>query len=161
LSREEFIDIFNAHYDAVRTFVFYRCGDRELASDVAQDVFLRLWEKQYALSEKTVKPMLYKIALSCFISYQRKQQSQAEFEQSIAVEADYEQSPEDDFLFRETAAIYAQTLEEMTEKQRTIFLMNRDEGMTYPEIAALFNISVKAVEKHISTALRLLRSKLK
>jgi RNA polymerase sigma-70 factor (ECF subfamily) len=48
----------------------------------------------------------------------------------------------------------------MKEKQRTVFLMSREEGMTYPEIAETLSISVKSVEKHISDTLRLLRTKL-
>jgi len=41
LNKEEFKDVFDIHFDAIRSFVFYRCGDMETASDVAQDVFLK------------------------------------------------------------------------------------------------------------------------
>ena len=41
-----------------------------------------------------------------------------------------------------------------------IYLLNRIEGMSYTEIADHCDISVKAVEKHISKALKLLRERL-
>ena len=45
----------------------------------------------------------------------------------------------------------------LTESQRTAFLMNRIDGKKYKEIAEILNISVKAVEKRISKALAELR----
>ena len=40
---------------------------------------------------------------------------------------------------------------------RAVYLMHRVEGLSYPEIARRFGISTKAVEKHMSHALRELR----
>ena len=82
------------------------------------------------------------------------------FEQSMIATEDTELSPEDEMSFKELMAAYSKTLEQMAEKQRTVFLMNRDEGMKYAEIADCLQISVKMVEKYISAALRLLRKKL-
>jgi RNA polymerase sigma-70 factor (ECF subfamily) len=49
----------------------------------------------------------------------------------------------------------------MPEKQRTAFLMSREESLKYSEIAERLNISVKAVEKRMNGALELLRKELK
>ncbi|MAO07183.1 MAG: hypothetical protein CL596_00560 [Alteromonas sp.] len=49
---------------------------------------------------------------------------------------------------------------DLTEAQRTAFLMNRIEGKKYVEIAEILGISVKAVEKRMSQALASLRSKI-
>ena len=48
-------------------------------------------------------------------------------------------------------------LANLTEAQRTAFLMNRTEGKRFKEIAALLDISTKAVEKRIYGALKKLR----
>ena len=40
---------------------------------------------------------------------------------------------------------------------RGVYLLNRVEGMSYPDIARHMGVSVKAVEKQVSKALRLLR----
>ncbi|MDP1125358.1 sigma-70 family RNA polymerase sigma factor, partial [Klebsiella pneumoniae] len=52
-------------------------------------------------------------------------------------------------------------IEQLTEAQRTAFLMNRIEGKKYAEIAEILNISVKAVEKRMSQALESLRKEVK
>ena len=49
---------------------------------------------------------------------------------------------------------------EMTEKSRTVFLMNRIDGMTYNEIAESLKVSVKAIEKQMSKALLHLKKNL-
>jgi RNA polymerase sigma-70 factor (ECF subfamily) len=159
LSKEDFTDIFKAHHGAIRNYIFYRCGDIEMASDIAQDVFLRLWERQYSLNSNNMKTVLYKIAMSCYLNDQRKRENRTDFEKSIITED--ESSPEDEMVFSELISSYAKALEEMPEKQRAIFLMNREDGMKYSEIADRLNVSVKLVEKHISAALRYLRIKLK
>lgn len=160
LSKEEFKNIFDLHFDAIRSYVYYRCGDMELASDVAQDVFMKLWEKRHVLNGYPVKPLLYKMASDCYIDNYRKQLCRMNYEQSIVPEQDYVLTPDEELSFSELTATYARALEQMPEKQRTTFLMSREEGMKYTEIADNLNVSVKAVEKQVSAALRFLKMKL-
>jgi RNA polymerase sigma-70 factor (ECF subfamily) len=160
LNKDEFKVVFETHFDAVRSYVFYRCGDIETASDITQDVFLKIWEKRHVLNSDHVKPLLFKMASDCFISDYRRNQCRINFEQSLIFENDVENSPEDEFSFNELTAAYAEALTEMPEKQRIVFLMSREEGMKYAEIANCLHVSVKAVEKQLSAALRFLRTKL-
>ena len=49
----------------------------------------------------------------------------------------------------------------MPDKTRNIFLMNRDEDLTYKEIAGKMKISIKTVEAHVGKALKILRENLR
>jgi RNA polymerase sigma-70 factor (ECF subfamily) len=160
LSKEEFKDVYDVHFDAIRSFVFYRCGDTELASDVAQDVFLKIWEKRFSLNGNYIRPLLYKMAADLYVENYRTKLRHEKYEQSMVYMDDAGISPEDEMTFNELAAAYSQVLGQLSEKQRTVFLMNREDGMKYREIADCLQISVKSVEKDISAALRLLRTKL-
>jgi RNA polymerase sigma factor (sigma-70 family) len=51
-------------------------------------------------------------------------------------------------------------LEELPLDTREIFLLNREDGLTYTQIAARYAISVKVVERHIVRALNHLRTRL-
>ncbi len=51
-------------------------------------------------------------------------------------------------------------IENLTEAQRTAFLLNRIDGKKHKEIAELLNISTKAVEKRIYAALKKLRGEI-
>jgi len=161
LSKEEFKNVFDNHFEAIRNFVFYRCGDMETAQDIAQDVFMKIWEKRNALNGYPVKSLLFKMANDCFVSNYRKEQCRMNFEMSFEEVNDNVSTPEDELLFGELTKAYAKALEQLPDKQRTVFLMSREEGMKYTEIADCLHVSVKAVEKQVSAALRFLRTKLK
>jgi RNA polymerase sigma-70 factor (ECF subfamily) len=160
LSKKEFKNVFDLHFDAIRSFIFYRCGDKETASDVAQEVFLKIWEKRESLNSNRIKPLLYKMAIDCYISNYRKEQCRINFEHSLISEGIEEISPEKEMICKESAAVYAKALKQMPEMQRTVFLMSREDEMKYREIAECLQISVKTVEKQVSAALRFLRMKL-
>ena len=76
------------------------------------------------------------------------------------LQSDEAVSPEEELLFEELASSYAQALEKMSETQRTVFLMSRNDELKYHEIAECLDISVKAVEKRMSAALQFLRTEL-
>jgi RNA polymerase sigma-70 factor (ECF subfamily) len=134
----------------------------DMASDVAQDVFLRIWEKRDRWNGGLAKPepLLCKMANDAYVSICRKASCRMNFEQSVAAEYDYEASPEDRMMFEELAAAYAETLAQMPETQRTVFLMSREDGMKYREIAECLHISVKTVEKRMTASLQFLRTRL-
>ena len=160
ICKEGFKEVYNAHFDAVRRYVFYRCGDTELASDIAQDVFVKIWENRDSLDISTIKPLLYRMATSYCINEYRRQLCRMNFEQSMKQVHDSESSAEDEISFNELRAAYERILEQMPDKQRTIYLMSRENGMKYTEIAERLQVSVKTVEKYISASLRLFKTKL-
>jgi len=160
IGKAEFKDLYDKYFDVIRTFIFYRCGNTDTASDIAQDVFVKIWEKREQLNDDNLKSLLYKMANDMVISNYRKAKNYVDFEQSMAFEPDRAASPEEELYFEELASAYAQALEKMPETQRTVFLMSRNDEMKYHEIAECLNISVKAVEKRMSAALQFLRNEL-
>lgn len=159
LSKEEFQYLFEAHFDGLRTHLFYRCGDSDLASDIAQEAFIRIWEKRDKLRSDNLKALLYKIANDFFVSNYRKKQTREEYSKYIK-SVDFVDSPHDQMHYAELRKKYAEVLSCMPETQRTAFLLNRNDELSYSQIAIQLQISVKAVEKRISAALKVLRKHL-
>jgi RNA polymerase sigma-70 factor (ECF subfamily) len=137
----------------------YRGADSELATDIAQDVFMKLWEKKLDYEEGRTKSLLYKMASDAFISHFRKTKVAAKYEQSMELKIETD-DPEKQLQYKEMEVSYQQALTDLSEKQREVFLMNRSEEMTYKEIAERLGLSVKAVEKRMSQALSFLRERL-
>ena len=160
LNKIEFKSLFDTYFDTIRSFIFFRCGDEDIASDIAQDVFMKVWEKRNRLSKDNLKALLYKIANEMTISSHRKAANRNDFEQSVTLHDELDLSPEDEMLFIEFRSLYAKALMQMPEIQRVVFLMSRNEELKYHEIAERLNISIKAVEKRMSAALQFLRTKL-
>jgi RNA polymerase sigma-70 factor, ECF subfamily len=53
------------------------------------------------------------------------------------------------------------TLDQVPERSREIFNLNRNEGLKYQEIADQLHVSIKTVEAHMTSVLKLFRENLK
>jgi RNA polymerase sigma-70 factor (ECF subfamily) len=156
LGRDAFKEFFEMYFDSVRSYIYYRCGDADLATDIAQEVFVRVWEKGFDITEKRIKGLLFKIAREMYISKYRRQELERRYTASIRF--DYTDLPADGELdYSELARRYEAALGKLPEPQREVFLMNRNEELKYSEIAERLGLSVKAVEKRMSGALAYLR----
>ena len=123
-----------------------------MASDIAQEIFMKIWEKKEQLHNNNLKALLYKMANEMVISSYRKETSRNHFEQDMIRNDASGLSPEEEILFKELATSYARA-----EKQRIVFLMSRNDEIKYHEIAGLLDISIKTVEKRMNSALQFLK----
>jgi RNA polymerase sigma factor (sigma-70 family) len=160
LTREEFKKLFDTYFDDLRKYLFYRSGNEELATDIAQDTFMCIWEKQIEIDHKTVKGLLFKIGSDLFITRYRKEQVAFKFFKTYKPD-EHDLSPEEQLNFNELKIAYEKSLETMPEKQRVVFLMSRIDELKYAEIADQLDLSVKAIEKRMNLALTHLKTHLK
>ena len=160
MTKEDFKNLFDSYFDAVRNYVYYRSGDADLATDVAQDTFMKVWEKRTDIDMKTVKGLLFKIASNLFVSSYRKDSLAINYKNSLPLEHKNE-SPQEELQYKELKEKYEAALAKLPDKQRTVFLMSRMEGLKYHEIAERLELSVKAVEKRMTNALAYLSKVLK
>ncbi|WP_297090850.1 sigma-70 family RNA polymerase sigma factor [uncultured Draconibacterium sp.] len=159
MTKKEFKKLFDEHFAQIRSYVFYRSGDTELATDIAQEVFLTIWEKQLQIDLKRVKGLLYKIANNIFVSHCRKEKRSFDFFDHFEYNGE-SRSPEEEMVFSQLKENYRLALAKMPEKQRTVFLMSRVEALSYREIAEITGVSIKAIEKRMKLALAYLRTSL-
>ena len=131
-----------------------------MATDIAQECFMRVWEKRNGFKDPPGKALLYKIANDLFISRYRKNLVAQNYISNSKPPDDCE-SPEEIMQYKELKRKYELALHKLSEKQRMVFLMSRSEGLKYLEIAERLNLSVKAVEKRMKNALDFLRGALK
>ena len=157
MTKEEFKVLFDQHYDSVRSYIYYRSGDQDTANDIAQETFLRLWEKKFD-GEKVVG-LLFKIANDLFITKYRRHKLERRYLNNIKIKFNYN-TPEEEYQLKEIEERYALALSEMAENQRVVFLMSRVDHLKYSEIAERLSLSVKAIEKRMKGALSYLKLKL-
>jgi RNA polymerase sigma-19 factor, ECF subfamily len=149
--------LYYRYFEALFRFLWRQTNDEELAKDLLQEVFSRLWKNRENLDPRqSLKSYLYRIGHNLVIDHRRQSAHKPEhLEDDPAFEPAY--FVEENFDLREKiqAAIAA-----LPEPVRLVFTMNRFEGIKYAEIAVRLGISVKTVEARMSKALATLREKL-
>jgi RNA polymerase sigma-70 factor (ECF subfamily) len=156
LTKEEFRETYNRFFDSIRSYLFYRSGNTELSTDIAQETFLKIWQKQIKYHPQKTKAMLYKIASDMFVNHIRREKVEGDYLKTIKLNF-IEKGHDTTLEYEELKQAYEKALAKLPEKQRVVFLMSRMEDFTYQEIAERLQISVKAVEKRMSLALAELR----
>lgn len=152
----QFEHIFQSYYEAIRNYIYYKSGNIEEAEDITQEAFLKIWEKRETIVMSTVKSLLYTISGNIFLN--RWQHRNVELQFALRQDpAGTSSSPEFELEMKEFNKKLQHALSALTEKNRTVFLMNRIDRMTYQDIASSLDISVKAVEKRMNKALKFLR----
>ena len=160
MTEEQFKFLFDRYFDAIRRYLYFRSGDGTVSSDLAQDTFMKVWERGKELDPDRDTGLLYKIAGDLFISHLRRIRISREAFREIEFEMSSD-SPESEMQFNELQSNYKKALGKLPEKQRTAFMMSRMENLTYKEIAERLSLSVKAFEKRESAALVILRKEIK
>ena len=157
---EQFKSIFDEYYHPLKNFLYYKLGDIDLAEDITQEVFIKVWDKRDTVLQDTVKSYLYKIANNLAINHFKSARNRFELELDYHDKASLE-SPHYIMENNEFAVQVNSAITNLSETQRVVFLMNRIDDLTYREIAERLEISVKAVEKRMQGALESLRDVIK
>jgi RNA polymerase sigma-70 factor (family 1) len=152
-----FRQVYDAHYEGVRNFSYFKTGDAHLADDVVQDTFLKLWALRSKVRNSTIKSLLYTIASNIIKNQFKHRQVVYKFSRLIPTE-ESDQETDYEMLSFEFQQKLEKAIAKIPENARIVFLMSRIEGLNYNEIAKRLSLGVKAIEKRMSEALRILRS---
>jgi RNA polymerase sigma-70 factor (family 1) len=158
-NREWFVDVFKQYYDYIRNYLYYLSGDIEWSEDLVQDVFTQLWEKRFTVRDETIKPFLYVLARNYYLKDLRRRNYALKFISTQNQFTDHE-APDYKMEMDEFHQKLQKAISDLPEKCRSIYLMNRIDKLTYRQIAENLSVSEKAIEKQMSKALLILRSKL-
>ena len=156
-SQQEFKLLFDENFEKLRDYIYYKCGDIEQAEDIAQETFLKLWEKREKVKKDTVLSYLFRIAHNIFVNHVKREQIVFNFQNQHSSQFVDNESPEYKMEFKQFDDKLQIALAELPEPIRVTFLMNRIDGLKYKEIAVLLDISIKTVEKRIQKAVILLK----
>jgi RNA polymerase sigma-70 factor (ECF subfamily) len=124
-------------------------GDRAEAEDVVQETFLRLWRiaPDWRPGETQVATWAYRVATNLCIDRQRRRRRHAQDPLDEA-SAPPDPTPGAEARLqdhRRLAALEA-ALASLPDRQRQAVVLRHIEGLTNPEIAAIMEIGVEAVE---------------
>lgn len=152
--------VFRQHYAGMCLFVRRFVLAPDVAEELVQDVFFKLWSKRESMHDiDALKTYLYRAARNTALNWLRRRKLERNWEEqqggrgepTTTAGADADASSEE--VQRAVAAAVAK----LPPRCREIFLLSRDGGLTYAEIAVTLGISVKTVETQMGRALKALR----
>lgn len=162
-SEAAFEALFRAEFRNVTFFVNRYVRDTVQAEDIAQESFLALWKSRERIDPRqNLRNYVLTIARNRALNYLRDVASrkggtlearEAEIHARILQKPEVEQRIE----ALETENLLDRVFRSLPEKAREMFALNRQEGMTYAEIAQKHGVSVKVVEYNIVLALKAFR----
>lgn len=143
----QFNDIYNNHYAKVfRLCKGYFCGDTALASDAAQEIFIKIWEKLDTFrNESSISTWIYRITVNTCLLYLRKSSSKKEIRADILPQVATESYSNEK---EEQLQKMYQCIQKLEETNKMIILMTLD-GIEYPEIAEVIGITEEALRVRI------------
>lgn len=140
----------------LRRFIFFKTQDIEMAEDILQDTFIKLWDNCNRVKYDKVKSYLFTVASNTFLNAVKHEKVVRKHKEGVTNQQTNE-TPEFIMLEKEFMDKLERTINSLPEKQKEVFLLNRIEKKKYKEIAVQLNISVKAVEKRMHSALLIIR----
>lgn len=160
--REAFDSLFRALYPQLVTFSMRYTRSKAVASDLAQDAFLILWNKRRELElEQSTKAYLYSIVRNSSLNYIRDHSSRTVGLEEAEVEVDKHrpESIHEMEASERLVSLIKRWIEELPERRCEAFKLSRFEGLDHDEIAKVMDISSNTVNNHIVAALEYLRER--
>ena len=163
---EAFAYVFRMYYSPLLNYAGRILKDTELANDVVQECFCKLYERRKELKEELeVRPYLYKsVYNSCMdaIKHQKVRdnyinQELLDFYFSKVIETP---EAEQALLEEDLRGAIQDAIDKLPERCREIFVLSKMEGLSNKQISEQLNISIKTVESQMTTAFVRLRKEL-
>ncbi len=169
-----FNELFKKHKTRVLNLAFRFVRNRQTAEDIAQEVFIKIYEKKFHFdSSAKFSTWLYKVTVNASIDRTRKKSF---FDRSLdKTETDDEGggktllealsdssaiSPADTVASEEVKNLVQMEIQKLPERLKAPILLRHFENLSYKEVAQILGITAKAVERKIYHAKEILRQKL-
>ncbi|MDP5139821.1 MAG: sigma-70 family RNA polymerase sigma factor [Spirosomaceae bacterium] len=145
--------LFYQHAEKLFRFLLLKFNNEDLARDAMQEAFIVLWENCQKVTLNNAKSYVFTVARNRAIDSIRKEKLHLRIVEEDKIIITDELLEDNSDQLKKMNFI----LSKLPEGSKEVFLMNRIHEMTYAEIAKELDISVKAVEKRMSVALKIIR----
>lgn len=158
---DAFKQLFNLYRGRIFAFVSKALPYSEDAESIVQDIFIKIWINRVKLDEtRSLNAFIFRVAKNEIYDYLRKELVKKRFIDQYRGQ-DNSLDTEKQVHASELQRLIDDVIENMPDRRREIFLLSRNERLTYKEIAKQLNISENSVDTQIRNALNSLRKALK
>jgi RNA polymerase sigma-70 factor (ECF subfamily) len=159
--REAFDRLYERYEGRIRSFAQRFVGDRDLAADLAQEIFLKVYRNPRAFDPRgRFLTWLFAVARNACIDHLRQKRlpvaasvgTPDEDEREIDLPAPATAAPEQPLLERELKESFESLVAGLSTKLREVFVLCALQGLSYEEAAAVIGCPAKTVSSRLSRA---------
>lgn len=153
--------LIETYYQALCTYATSLSQDYYKSEDIVQNVIIKTWEQREKLNTSySLKSFLYRAVYNEFIDQYRKEVSFTALEKKYIDNLNTIYEKKDQEEFEKLISLVKREIELLPPKCKETFLLSKEEGLTYIEIAEYQKVSIKTVENQINKAFKILRKKI-
>ena len=144
-------------------FVFRYVKQQSDTEEIVQEVFIKIWKSRDKIDVySSFESFLFTIAHNATVHQLKKRATEQKYVEHVkslqSIEETYELT--DEIHYNELKHKLQGLLDELSPRQKEIFQLSREEGLSHKEIAEKLGISTNTVKNHLVTTLSFLKSKL-
>ena len=158
-----FESLFHHYYPGMCLYAVSLLKNEDQSEEIVQDVFYNIWKNREEFNLHTSwRSYLYKAVFNNSMMQLRRSKKEVRADEEwLKTQADIQTGTDGELNYNELNELIVRTLDQLPERTRQIFKMNRFEGLKYKEIARELSISIKTVEANMGKALKALKIALK
>ncbi len=159
-----FDTLYYRYYRRLYGFVIKLIKQEEEAEEIIQEVFMKVWESRTNIDTlASFKSYLFTITYNTTIDRLRKCLLEKKYIDYLKTLQNNHSSSHilEDIHYAQLNETVQSYINQLTPRQKEIYLLSREEGLTYAEIAKKLNLSVNTVENHMVKALSFLKSNMR
>lgn len=155
--------LYRKYREALSTFLARQRVRPDEVADIVQETYCRIQQAGDVDKIRNPRAFLFRVASNIRFNERKRRCSSVEQDlvsiETVEIPSD-EPGPYRSFKGEQDLEIVRAAFEELSESCREAFVMNRFQGLTFPQIAARLEISVSMVEKHVAHAVAHMRKSL-
>lgn len=154
--------LFREYYMQLTRFAWRYVNSKAVAECLVQDVFAEVWEKKENFTfTGSIRSYLYKAVKNKSLNHLNRQKIKHEYDtewmrQKNETEMEFTDKSREKMIKEAVKT----AIDELPERSKMTYKLNRHDGLTYQEIAEIMDVSVKTVESQMTRTLKILRKRL-
>lgn len=158
--RDAYGQLYTHYYPHLQVAITFITQDRDETDELLQETFLRIWKtREKLVLVKSFENYAFRIARNILFDQLRRKKVHLKAIDAIAQRAAMEESSgEGSLVYKELHDMAIRAISELEPRKREIFLLRTEEGLSFEEIAARYDMAVVTVKKHYYAAFHALKT---
>ncbi len=148
----EFNSCVDEHSDALYRFILKHIKDVDVAKDIVQDTYEKLWRRINDTESTNAKSYMFTTAHHTLVDYTRKAKKQGDYNEVVENTLKHEKH------YSDIKEILNRALDQLPEIQKSVVLLRDYEGYDYAEIGKITNLTESQVKVYIFRARAFLKN---